>query len=654
MLAHREYETLEGPNMPVPGGYQALAEILAQGLDIQFNHRVARVAYGPTGVTVTCDNGRVFEASCCVVTCSIGVLQVRPGALRARRHDEFGWRTLTVVPGCLALRVRACVRACSPQAQHRQLFDPPLPPWKVEAMQAIRIGVADKVFVEFEIEPARARDAAAWLSSHANLTAATAANAAALDARASPPPPGAAGLVVPSSLPQQRLGSPAASVASAKQQQQPPFPSTAAATQQHHLQLHPPDDTQQQQQQHSAAPSLSACGSSPPPLPPHGAGAATATSPPLPADVLAALPPPATGGLPEPFCLGRRPEPLLGPSYTPEAHAAALAVAAAGFPLSLPSAALGEGSGPQPMQLGGAGALDPATAAQAAAVAAAHLSDHSSASGLTTLAVAAAPGANRQQQQQQQQQTSASTQHHHHAHHGSDEAHGALAAEAAAPSTPTATSAAAGGVFAFGGGGDLALQQQQLGPAMDLCAPPSHQAQQQQRGRRRKHRRTIHSYAFLWAVQRPELLGAQGHPAMLDPRVGRLPPPPACVDRLAPPPQLPRDGGGRAAATARPALLAQAPAWIQGLHSIRYCPGPEWIEPSLLNGEVVPAHHHQQSPGGGGGLAAGGGAAASGGGGAAARTGGKRSAQAMSTAGLRAPAVNPLDGGATHVSGACR
>jgi hypothetical protein len=29
-LLHREYETLDGPNLPVPGGYQALAEILAQ------------------------------------------------------------------------------------------------------------------------------------------------------------------------------------------------------------------------------------------------------------------------------------------------------------------------------------------------------------------------------------------------------------------------------------------------------------------------------------------------------------------------------------------------------------------------------------------------------------------------------------------------
>ncbi len=35
----------------------------------------------------------------------------------------------------------------------------------------MRIGVADKVFVEFEIEPSRAREAAAWLSSHANLGA---------------------------------------------------------------------------------------------------------------------------------------------------------------------------------------------------------------------------------------------------------------------------------------------------------------------------------------------------------------------------------------------------------------------------------------------------------------------------------------------------
>ncbi len=83
----REYETLEGPNMPVPGGYQALAEILGQGVDIRYNHTVTAINYGPHGVSVHCSNGSVFDANCVIVTTSLGVLQ----------------------------------------SQHEQLFNPPLP-----------------------------------------------------------------------------------------------------------------------------------------------------------------------------------------------------------------------------------------------------------------------------------------------------------------------------------------------------------------------------------------------------------------------------------------------------------------------------------------------------------------------------------------------
>jgi hypothetical protein len=73
--------------MPVPGGYQALAEILGQGVDVRYNHTVTAINYGPQGVSVECSNGSVFEANCVIVTTSLGVLQ----------------------------------------AQHKQLFNPPLP-----------------------------------------------------------------------------------------------------------------------------------------------------------------------------------------------------------------------------------------------------------------------------------------------------------------------------------------------------------------------------------------------------------------------------------------------------------------------------------------------------------------------------------------------
>ncbi len=442
------------------------------------------------------------------------------------------------------------------QAQHRQLFDPPLPPWKAEALSAIRIGVADKLFVEFEIEPARARDAAVWLSTHSTLAT-------------SPP----------------------------QQQQQPAGSSALPGT--------PPppqrSDTPTNLGIPPRSPPLAASSATssdgrapPPPLPPEAAAAllaAAGTTPEqqqqllalLPPDVLAALPPRATGGVPEPFNLGRRPEALLGPNYTPEVHAAALGAAAAGHLAPPPPGA----HAPAPPDAAGAAGDHPMLQA---------LTEDSAISGVTT----------------------------HRPPH------------AATPPPP-------------------GLADVPPSPA-DAPRTSSHGRP----ARRRKHRRTIHSYAFLWPVQDAELLGAKGHPALLpappDPRKHFI-----CLDMLRPPPPLGEPGAfaalpASAAHACLPPGLAHAPAWIQGLHSIRYCPGPEWIEPSLLQGEVVPVG------GGGGGVrepspagSAGNGSALSGSGGAAgaaagagSRSGSKRTAQAM--AGLRSPGVNPLDGGATHVS----
>ena len=57
---------------------QRLAQRLAEGLDIRFNHVVDKIKYGSNGVTCTCSNGATFRADAVIVSVSVGVLKVHP------------------------------------------------------------------------------------------------------------------------------------------------------------------------------------------------------------------------------------------------------------------------------------------------------------------------------------------------------------------------------------------------------------------------------------------------------------------------------------------------------------------------------------------------------------------------------------------------
>lgn len=67
---------LPGPNIPLPCGYQAIAEHFAEGLDIRFGWRVERVHYDVSGMRVVCEGGAELRADAVVVTVSLGVLKV--------------------------------------------------------------------------------------------------------------------------------------------------------------------------------------------------------------------------------------------------------------------------------------------------------------------------------------------------------------------------------------------------------------------------------------------------------------------------------------------------------------------------------------------------------------------------------------------------
>eukprot|EP00884_Botryococcus_braunii_P018801 jgi/Botrbrau1/5604/Bobra.97_2s0027.1 len=104
----------EGPNCPCVSGFQAVAEHMAQGLDVKFQHLVKLVQWGPTGVTVECENGASFTADAAIVTVSLGVLK----------------------------------------ANHKTMFEPGLPPAKVRAIEeGLAIGTVNKVFCCFDDAP---------------------------------------------------------------------------------------------------------------------------------------------------------------------------------------------------------------------------------------------------------------------------------------------------------------------------------------------------------------------------------------------------------------------------------------------------------------------------------------------------------------------
>ncbi|KAK9795873.1 hypothetical protein WJX73_003247 [Symbiochloris irregularis] len=103
-----DYEELTGPNVPITCGFQAVAEALAEGLDIRYGHTVDLMQWDQSGVKLHCANGATFEADAAIVTVSLGILKAR----------------------------------------HQQLFQPALPEAKAHAIQALGFGVCEKVFVQ--------------------------------------------------------------------------------------------------------------------------------------------------------------------------------------------------------------------------------------------------------------------------------------------------------------------------------------------------------------------------------------------------------------------------------------------------------------------------------------------------------------------------
>eukprot|EP00887_Chlorella_sp_A99_P007287 scaffold2.g7287.t1 len=131
------YEEMErGVHVPLSCGFQAVAEWLAAPLDVRYGHAVETVAWGPSGVALACAGGVRLAAAAAVVTVSLGVLKAG-----CRGAGESGERSAELTGPAEPAR----------PAGGRPLlrFEPPLPGWKLDAIERLRIGVVDKLIVEF-------------------------------------------------------------------------------------------------------------------------------------------------------------------------------------------------------------------------------------------------------------------------------------------------------------------------------------------------------------------------------------------------------------------------------------------------------------------------------------------------------------------------
>jgi monoamine oxidase len=100
LLFFDDTEMLEGGDALVPGGFDTIVNLLAEGLDVRLNSPVSRIAYNDFGVTVTAAGER-FDASYVIVTVPLGVLQAgdiefQPSLPRVKRTaiERLGMGTL--------------------------------------------------------------------------------------------------------------------------------------------------------------------------------------------------------------------------------------------------------------------------------------------------------------------------------------------------------------------------------------------------------------------------------------------------------------------------------------------------------------------------------------------------------------------------------
>eukprot|EP00249_Psilotum_nudum_P005944 c19340_g1_i2 orf=453-2264(-) len=159
--AEKEYQEYSGEHITIGKGYVSVLNYLAGCLPfgtIQFGKKVEKFLWSPSQpssgapVELYCDDGSIIEADHVIITVSLGVLKAateRDCAVVSFPGDLAGHEPKDrYVTGS----VRGFVRAIANGNESCQLFQPPLPSWKVDAISRLGFGVVNKLFLQVNPE----------------------------------------------------------------------------------------------------------------------------------------------------------------------------------------------------------------------------------------------------------------------------------------------------------------------------------------------------------------------------------------------------------------------------------------------------------------------------------------------------------------------
>eukprot|EP00249_Psilotum_nudum_P030557 c43295_g1_i1 orf=606-2459(+) len=154
--SEKEYQDYPGEHITIGKGYVSVLNELASSLSpdtIKFGKKVQRFLWNCSQprsgapVLLYCEDGSLIEADHVIITISLGVLKA---GTQTHRGVSFpgglSWGEGAKMQVCRSfnpIATRIC-NECGPS----QLFEPPLPSWKLEAVTRLGFGVVDKLFVQ--------------------------------------------------------------------------------------------------------------------------------------------------------------------------------------------------------------------------------------------------------------------------------------------------------------------------------------------------------------------------------------------------------------------------------------------------------------------------------------------------------------------------
>ncbi|KAJ7528763.1 hypothetical protein O6H91_15G018300 [Diphasiastrum complanatum] len=162
-----EYWEFPGKQITIAKGFSSVIHSLASFLPpgtIQFGKIVETIRWsncsqncrGPPPVQLHCRDGSIIEADHVILTVSLGVLKSRTTA--SKGHSDASAEATMISHfnnSCNIQNFRSNVD--NPiegnHVTHVELFQPHLPPWKLDAINRLGFGVVDKVFTLVELPP---------------------------------------------------------------------------------------------------------------------------------------------------------------------------------------------------------------------------------------------------------------------------------------------------------------------------------------------------------------------------------------------------------------------------------------------------------------------------------------------------------------------